>query len=170
MDTSKHSFVAICSAAAGRCAVVSSCWPCSLQITAHEVRFVERNGGVPAGAATGQAGWGAQQPQQQVLQPATNVVPQCCGMHVYVTNLLSCCKAGAPCFTSHQLYCSTIHKLTQNMQLFVHGVERSLCLSLGLHLTAHSVVLPLLSNHSGCPSILCHGTIVSIHDLSPLQS
>lgn len=35
-----------------------------LQITANEVRFVERDGGVPAVSA-GQAGWGAQQPQQQ---------------------------------------------------------------------------------------------------------
>lgn len=35
-----------------------------LQITANEVRFVERDGGVLAVSA-GQAGWGAQQPQQQ---------------------------------------------------------------------------------------------------------
>ena len=141
-----------------------------LQITAHEVRFVERDGGVPAAAATGQAGWGAQQPQQQVLQPTTNVVPQCCGMLVCVFNLLSCCKAGAPQFTSHQFYCSTIHKSTQNMQLFFHEFECSLCRSPGLHLTTHSVVLPVLSNHSGCSSVLCHGTIVSIHNLLPLQT
>ena len=42
-----------------------------MQITANEVRFVERDGGVPAMSA-GQAGWGAQQPQQQQVthQPA----------------------------------------------------------------------------------------------------
>lgn len=35
-----------------------------IRIEAQEVRFVERDGGVPA-ASAGQAGWGAQQPQQQ---------------------------------------------------------------------------------------------------------
>ena len=70
---------------------------CMLQITATEVRFVEREGSAPSGQA---AGWGAQQPQ---LQQASQ-------LHCNANALLLHHDAGAACTEQNYSHvCNLLH-------------------------------------------------------------